>query len=111
MRSMRGNYHKIIGFCRHGRRHMNAPSHFPSLTLADVPQNSTVQVMYLEMGRPQQRRLNQLGIRVGEKILVKTGGAFHGPILIEHNSNQVAIGRGMARKILVQLLERYEKAK
>ncbi len=48
-----------------------------------------------------QVQLNNLGIHEGDEVEIKKKGAF-GPLLISvHNSN-VAIGRGVASKIMVE---------
>lgn len=73
-------------------------------TLAEVPDHRSVRVLLIEAGQRAKLRLNQLGIHTGEILFVKGGAAFHGPILIQIRSCQVAIGRGMAAKIKVQVI-------
>lgn len=48
--------------------------------------------------------LARLGIYEGDKIKVLETAPFGGPVLVEHLSSgaKVAIGRGMAKKILVE---------
>ncbi|BBB31899.1 Fur family transcriptional regulator, ferric uptake regulator [Thermotomaculum hydrothermale] len=51
-----------------------------------------------------QVQLNNLGIHEGDEIEIKKKGAF-GPLLISvHNSN-VALGRGVAAKVMVEKVE------
>jgi len=48
-------------------------------------------------------RLENLGIRVGEEIKKVTQQALHGPVVVEIGKSQVAIGFGMATKVLVEV--------
>lgn len=51
------------------------------------------------------KRLMHLGVRKGDEIVIKRKSSFGGPILITVNSGDVAIGRGLAKKIYVKLLD------
>jgi len=46
--------------------------------------------------------LSQLGIGIGDVIFIKRNAPFGGPILIEHNGTEIAIGRGVAERIIVE---------
>jgi ferrous iron transport protein A len=62
-------------------------------------------VKQIEGGYGSQRRLTTLGIRVG-KIVRKVGsGPFKGPVVVEVDRARVAIGKGMAMRVLVEELE------
>jgi ferrous iron transport protein A len=62
-------------------------------------------VVKIEGGYDFQRRLALLGVRA-DKIVRKVGsGAFKGPVVIEVDRAKIAIGRGMAIKILVEELQ------
>jgi ferrous iron transport protein A len=49
------------------------------------------------------RRLDALGIRPGKQVTKISSTLFHGPITLEVNSSRVAVGFGMARRILVKV--------
>ena len=51
-----------------------------------------------------QRRLNVLGIRVGQTIRVDSKQPLMGPITISIGNSQVTLGRGIAHKIIVEEL-------
>jgi ferrous iron transport protein A len=51
------------------------------------------------------RRLETLGIRVGVRITKLSAQFMHGPIVIQVNNTQAAIGFGMARRIVVEKQE------
>jgi ferrous iron transport protein A len=48
------------------------------------------------------RRLESLGIRVGKEVTKVSSQLMRGPITVRINNSQVAIGFGMAKKILVE---------
>ncbi len=57
-------------------------------------------------GRNARMRIMQLGINPGDEIKILSVGPFGGAIYIENltNGTRVAIGRGIAAKILVKPL-------
>jgi ferrous iron transport protein A len=67
-----------------------------------VEENQQVRVMDIQGGWGVRRRLGQLGIHPGDIITVVRYGAFQGPILIQVHGSQVALGRGIASRILVK---------
>ncbi len=66
----------------------------------------TAQVVSFSGGRRARMRIMQLGINPGDRIRVLSVGPFGGAIYIENLSNgtRVAIGRGIATKIIVKPL-------
>jgi len=48
------------------------------------------------------RRLDALGIRPGRKVTKLSSTLFSGPVILRVNNTQVAVGFGMARKIIVE---------
>jgi ferrous iron transport protein A len=48
-------------------------------------------------------RLNALGIRPGKRITKVSSMLMRGPVTIQSGSTQVAIGFGMANKIIVEV--------
>jgi len=50
-----------------------------------------------------QRRLEDMGLTPGTKIMVVKSAPFHGPIEIYVRGSRLAIGRGMAERILVSV--------
>ncbi len=72
------------------------------LTLDQIKNDKEVVVVKIEGGWRIRQRLNQMGIHPNDRILIKRSGAMGGPILIQIHGTDVAIGRGMARKIVVK---------
>jgi len=79
------------------------PSHLP-LTLASGKENQCALITAICGGWGIRQHLNQLGIRVGAIIRVKREGAFGGPVLVIVDHSEIAIGRQMANKIQIQVI-------
>lgn len=75
------------------------------LTLDQIKKDTKIIVAEIEGGWRVRQRLNQMGIHPNDRILIKRSGAMGGPILIQIHGTEVAIGRGMARKIIVQEIQ------
>jgi len=53
-------------------------------------------------GRGLTQRLDALGIRPGKKVTKISSTLFRGPVMLRVNNTQVAVGFGMARRIIVE---------
>lgn len=53
-------------------------------------------------GRGVKNRLYSLGIISGKKIMKISAMIMHGPVVVRVGSTQIALGFGMASKILVE---------
>lgn len=60
-------------------------------------------VAHIEGGYGLVNRLNGLGIRPGKRINKVSSMLMRGPVTIQIDSIQVAIGFGMAKRIIVRL--------
>jgi ferrous iron transport protein A len=67
-----------------------------------IEENRQVRVVDIQGGWGIRRRLGQMGIHPGDVITLVRYGAFQGPILIQVHGSQVALGRGIASRILVK---------
>jgi len=73
-----------------------------TITLAQMRTGHRATVMEIATGHGIANRLSAMGIRPGKKI-TKIGSMFmRGPVTVQVDRTQVAIGFGMARKIIVQ---------
>jgi len=72
------------------------------LTLAQLPTGQSGIVVEIRGGRGMINRLSALGIRPGLRI-TKVGAMFmRGPVTIQMGNAQVAIGFGMANRVIVK---------
>jgi len=76
------------------------------LSLIEAPLDKPLRIVQFLGGHGMRRKLMSLGIHVGDIIEVDSRSLFGGPVLIRSltNNTTVAIGRGIARKILVTLI-------
>jgi len=58
-------------------------------------------VKYFEDGFELKRKLNSMGLVEGKKIKVVSKQLLRGPIVVRIGNMEIAIGRGMANKIIV----------
>jgi len=73
------------------------------ITLRQMKAGQSGIVAQIQGGHGLINRLSALGIRPGKKI-TKVGSMFmRGPVTIQLDSTQVAIGFGMANKVIVEL--------
>ncbi len=73
------------------------------ITLVRMQTGQSGIVVQIQGGRGSANRLSALGIRPGKRI-TKVGSMFmRGPVTIQVDRAQVAIGFGMASRIIVEL--------
>ena len=72
------------------------------MTLDQLRPGDEAYVVDIRAGRGLQRRLNHLGIHTGDTVRLSGRGAFRGPLLVQIHGMQVALGRGVARHVLVR---------
>jgi len=72
------------------------------LPLAEMRTGQTGTVVGVMGGHGLIRRLDALGIRPGKKVTKLNSTLFRGPIILRVNNTQVAVGFGMAKKIIVE---------
>ncbi|NOY77460.1 MAG: ferrous iron transport protein A [Calditrichaeota bacterium] len=74
-----------------------------TVSLDAVEPGSVGRVRDIVGGMGIRLRLEQMGIHPGDVIRIKRKGVLRGPILIESNGTEVALGRGIASRILVEV--------
>ena len=75
------------------------------MTLYCNRKSRTVRIIEIEGGTQMQQHLAHLGIRSGEVFLIKRAAPLGGPVLLERDGVEVAIGRRIAERIIVEDLE------
>jgi ferrous iron transport protein A len=71
--------------------------------LTDLAQGEEGIIVAIQGGWGLQQRLRRLGLAEGQVIRKLSDLALGGPVIVLVNRAQVAIGRGMARRILVRV--------
>jgi len=72
------------------------------ITLAQLKSGQSGTVVEIKGGRRMVDRLNGLGIIPGKKITKTSAMLMRGPVTIEVDRAEVAIGFGMANKVIVK---------
>ncbi len=71
------------------------------MTLSMVHQGTAAVVRRVSSGRMLTARLAAMGIAEGS-LLTVVSNKGHGPILVDLDGTRVAMGRGMAEKVVVE---------
>lgn len=72
--------------------------------LSALPNNTQGRVREIQGGHGLHQKLQVMGIGKGETVTVISRQPFYGPITIAVGNSQLTIGRGMANKILVEVM-------
>jgi ferrous iron transport protein A len=70
------------------------------MRLLDIPINVQARLLSFDDVRA---KLNQYGLYVGDVVRVLRIAPMGGPLLVEVNGREIALGRTLAEKILVEL--------
>ncbi len=71
-------------------------------SLANIQANKNCKIISVEGGYGIIKRLDAMGIKEGKIIRKISSQPMRGPVLLEINGSQIAIGYGMAGKIIVE---------
>jgi ferrous iron transport protein A len=72
-------------------------------TLLQISPGFTVRVIDVEGGKNLRSKLKQYGIYPGDCLRLLRKAPLGGPLLVECNEREIALGRGIADKIIVEL--------
>jgi Fe2+ transport system protein FeoA len=73
--------------------------------LIDVVKGTQVRIISFEGGRGLRAKLNQFGLYSGDLARVVRFAPFNGPVLLEVRGMEIALGRNIAERILVEVAE------
>jgi ferrous iron transport protein A len=76
------------------------------VSLAEMRSGQSGTVIIIDGGHGMVNRLNTLGIIPGKKITKISSMLMRGPVTVEVDRTQVALGFGMAKRIIVRLSNR-----
>jgi len=72
-------------------------------SLDRLPRGVVARIRHVHGGLNVRQRLSTLGLHPGDRIRVLRCSCFGGPVLVAIHDLEVAIGRGMAEKVEVDL--------
>jgi Fe2+ transport system protein FeoA len=112
VRNWRGHWHKRHGFddqaleyLYRGLGELKGRIEETS-TLADLRQGEKGVVAFALGGHGLVRRLSEMGLTPGTEVTVVRSAPLHGPVEVKVRGVSLALGRGVASKIIVKGLER-----
>jgi ferrous iron transport protein A len=71
------------------------------MTLLDVPEGQCARLT--TAGGRLRTRLMQAGLHIGDEVRVVRSAPLGGPLLVEINGREIALGRAVAEKIGVEV--------
>ena len=71
--------------------------------LLQVPIGTTVSIQNFDGGKGLGKKLRQYGLFIGDQVRIIRMAPFAGPILLEVNGREIALGRGVASKVIVEV--------
>ncbi len=74
------------------------------MSLLDAKMNSSVEITGMEGGPRLLAKLNQYGLFTGDRVRVLKIAPLGGPVLIDAGGREIALGRGIAARIMVEPL-------
>lgn len=74
-------------------------------TLINIDNGKKVKILKISGGKTIRQHLQCLGIHIGDVVTLKKSSFLGGPVLLEINGYDVALGKGVASKIEVEEVE------
>ncbi|MDY6864401.1 MAG: FeoA family protein [Halobacteriota archaeon] len=71
-------------------------------SLIDMENGDSGKIKRITGGYGQQRHMRSLGVREGKEINIVAKQPIGGPIIVDIGGNRIAIGRGMANRVMVE---------
>ncbi|QUL98838.1 MAG: ferrous iron transport protein A [Candidatus Fermentithermobacillus carboniphilus] len=75
------------------------------MTLEEAPVGLELVIDQIAAGEGATRRLLDLGVYPGVRVSVIASHPWRGPVVVRVGGTRVALGRGLARKILVRQID------
>ena len=75
------------------------------VTLRQMQSGQSGKVVQVQGGMGLANRLSALGVRPGKKITKVSSMLMRGPVTVQSGNTRMAIGFGMANKIIVEIEE------
>ncbi|MFH0877868.1 MAG: FeoA family protein [Candidatus Omnitrophota bacterium] len=72
------------------------------MPLTKLGKGKKATIVELNAGRQGSHRLSSLGLRLGRHITKISSFALRGPVTVKAGSTTIALGHGMAEKVIVE---------
>jgi ferrous iron transport protein A len=70
-----------------------------------LPIGTAAEIISIKGNRSVWQRLHEVGLHIGDRVRVIRRAPFDGPLLVDCNGHEIALGRSIAANIFVQGLE------
>jgi len=77
----------------------------PPLTLPELKNGTFGRIIKITGSQQALKRLSALGLVPGKKIMKISGIPLSGPVIVDIDRTQVALGFGLAKKVLVEVCD------
>ena len=74
------------------------------VSLAKLEAGQSGQVIHFNSGSGLTSRLESMGIRISKKVTKISGMPLRGPVVVQVGGTRIALGHGMAMKVMVELI-------
>jgi ferrous iron transport protein A len=74
------------------------------MNLLDVPINQSVRIVTYSGGKGVSFKLRQLGLCPGKEVKILRYAPMGGPLMVDAGGRSVAIGRGIAARVQVEVI-------
>jgi ferrous iron transport protein A len=73
-------------------------------TLDNLRPGQKAKVVEVHGGWGLRQKLCELGILPGQVVTMSNSSLWRGPVMVQVDSNEVALGRGVAAKVMVEVI-------
>jgi ferrous iron transport protein A len=73
-------------------------------TLDNLKAGQKAKVVEVRGGWGLRQKLSELGILPGQILTMASPSLWRGPVRVQIHSNEIALGRGVARKVVVEVV-------
>ncbi len=81
---------------------MSSAKNISYIPLTKLKKGAAAKVVEIISGKQAAHRLSALGIRLGGHVVKLSTFALRGPVTIKVGSSTIALGHGMAEKVMVE---------
>ena len=74
------------------------------MNLYEACDHAVLRILLITGGWDVRRSFNQMGIQPGDRVRVLRRAPFGGPLVIDNQGTQVAVGKQLAEQIRVEVL-------
>ncbi len=75
------------------------------ISLVELERGSKAIITQIKGGKGFKLRLESMNIRIGKKLIKVSSAPFRGPVVIKIDGCELALGRGMAQKVYVEVID------